>query len=66
MSITAPHYLLLCESKSKSSQTGQGGRWSFVLEQLGGSQRIEVAEDEPGVHGERLQLFAVVPRVRGT
>ena len=60
MSITAPHYLLLCESKSKSSQTGQGGRWSFVLEQLGGSQRIEVAEDEPGVHGERLQLFAVV------
>ena len=60
MSNTAPHYLLLCESNSESSQTGQGGRWSFVLEKLGGSERFEVAEDEPGVSGERLQLFAVV------
>lgn len=60
MSKAAPHYLLLCESNSQSSQSGQGGRWSFVLEQLGGSQRFEVADDEPDVQGERLQLFSVV------
>jgi ribonuclease HI len=30
------------------------------LEEIGGSQRVEVSETEPGVWGERLQLLAVV------
>ena len=61
MSYSAPQYLLLCEAKN-SSVCGleETGRWSFVLEQLGGSERVEVVEDEPGVIGERLQLLAVV------
>jgi ribonuclease HI len=60
MNQTAPHYLLLCESNSVVGESGRGGRWSFVLEQLGGSRRVEVAEREPGVFGERLELLAVV------
>ncbi len=60
MNQTAPHYLLLCESNSVLTESGRNGRWSFVLEQLGGSGRVEVAELEPGVVGERLQLLAVV------
>ncbi len=56
----APHYLLLCEAKSKSAENSHGGQWTFVLEQVGTSHRIEVAECEPDTKGERLQLLAVV------
>lgn len=57
---SAPHYLLLCETKQSSEGDQEIGQWSFVLEQLGGSDRIDVVEDEPDVFGERLQLLAVV------
>ena len=57
----APHYLLLCEAKSHwVDEKAQGGRWAFVLEEIGSSRRIEVAESETDVTGERLQLLAVV------
>ena len=58
MSIAAPQYLLL--SETHQNQSGQTGGWSFVLERLDGSQRIEVADWEPEVQGERLKLLAVV------
>lgn len=60
MNQPAPHYLLLCESNSVVNESGRSGRWSFVLEQLGGTERVEVTELEPGIVGERLQLLAVV------
>ena len=56
---TAPHYLLIAESFTDPAR-GSGGRWRFVLEQIGGSQRIEAANDEPMMGGERLALLAVV------
>lgn len=59
MNRAAPHYLLLAESQTKKPD-GQGGIWRFVLEQVNGSERIEVEDTEPGVRGERLQLLSVV------
>ena len=58
MSITAPHYLLL--SETHSDQSSLAGGWSFVLERINGAGRIEVADQEPDVRGERLKLLAVV------
>lgn len=58
MSSAAPHYLLLSETRAKTA--GQPGGWSFLLERIDGSDRIEAADVEPGVRGERLQLLAVV------
>ena len=58
MSITAPHYLLLSDTQSDHSD--QAGGWSFVLERVDGSGRIEVADQEPDIRGERLQLLAIV------
>lgn len=55
----APHYLLLAESQTKNSGS-QCGKWRFVLEQVNGSERIEVEDTEPEVRGERLQLLSVV------
>jgi ribonuclease HI len=62
---TAPHYLLLTQAQSDHipfsyRDVSPGGVWRFVLEEIGGIQRIEVSETEPGVWGERLQLLAVV------
>jgi len=53
-----PHYLLL--TQVFPSETNEGGRWQFVLQETGGSDRIEAADDEPGMSGERLQLLSVV------
>ena len=55
MNLSAPHYLLF-------SQAGDGppGDWRFVLQPAGGSERLEVADQEPSVQGERLELLAVV------
>ncbi len=60
MKRTAPQFLLLTQAQSNPDHFSRGGVWRFVLEQLGSSNRIEVAEDEMGVWGERLQLLAVV------
>jgi ribonuclease HI len=56
MNQTAPHYLLFTQANSYSS----GGRWKFVLEQVGSESRIVESDDEPDVRGERLHLLAVV------
>jgi len=60
MSKTAPHYLLFTQAKLSSPPNGLGSRWRFVLEEIGTSNRFEEADEEPGIHGERLQLLAVV------
>ncbi|MFT5301796.1 MAG: ribonuclease HI [Mariniblastus sp.] len=60
MKPTAPHYLLFTEAKNNDESSTGRGRWRFVLEQIGTSYRIEEADDEPGIKGERLQLLAVV------
>ncbi len=60
MNTTAPHYLLFTEAKNIADGSTSGGRWRFVLEQIGTAIRIEEADIEPGVRGERLQLLAVV------
>lgn len=58
MSSAAPHYLLLSETHSETRS--QPGGWSFLLERIDGSDRVEAADVEPGVIGERLHLLAVV------
>lgn len=60
MNETAPHYLLFTEAKDLGESTIVGGRWRFVLEEIGSETRIEESENEPGVVGERLQLLVVV------
>ena len=57
MSTTAPHFLLLSDTNDSSDIVGS---WSFVLERVNGSGRIEVSDNEPDVRGERLKLLAVV------
>jgi ribonuclease HI len=52
----APHYLLFSESCRDDEQ----GQWRFVLQSIDGSQQLEAADAEPDVHGERLELLAVV------
>ena len=59
MRSTAPHYLLMSETRTVEEKP-DSGRWRFVLEQIDGSNRIEVADEEPYVRGERLQLLAVL------
>lgn len=55
----APHFLMLCEAQDPQHPS-QPGSWKFVCQQLNGKERIEVADSEPDVFGERLHLLAVV------
>ncbi len=55
----APHFLMLCEAQDPK-ETGLPGNWKFVCQQLNGQGRIEVADSEPDVFGERLHLLSVV------
>jgi ribonuclease HI len=56
MNATKPHFLLFSESNRKQPQ----GHWRFVLQSLDGREQYEAADEEPNVHGERLELLAVV------
>jgi ribonuclease HI len=56
MNATKPHFLLFSESNREQPQ----GHWRFVLQSLDGTEQIEAADEEPNVHGERLELLAVV------
>ncbi len=56
MRAAAPHYLLFSESSRKKTN----GQWRFVLQSVDGSEQLEVADAEPDVQGERLELLAVV------
>ncbi len=60
MVATAPHYLLLTESRSFDDNTEACGLWRFSLRRLDGSESLDVSDTEPGVLGERLQLLAVI------
>lgn len=59
MQTTTPHYLLMSETRDVQERP-DSGHWRFVLEQIDGSHRIDVSDDEPNVRGERLQLLAVL------
>jgi ribonuclease HI len=59
MSAPTPHYLLYSAS-APGDADGSPGDWRFVLEALDGSAKVEVADSEPDIRGERLELLAVV------
>lgn len=68
MSPPTPHYLLFSNTKRvddssrrdrAASEDGRG-RWEFVLESMDGRKRIQVADREEQVAGQRLELLAVV------
>ena len=56
MIASTPRYLLFSESDSADDP----GRWRFVLQRIGTPEHVEVADEEPGVRGERLDLLTVV------
>ena len=56
MNDPTPHYLLM----SEASRTEGLGRWRFVLRPVDGSTEVEVADVEPDIWGERLDLLTVV------
>lgn len=51
-----PYYLLFSEATSEAGK----GQWRFVLRTPSGDGHIEVHDEEPDVHGERLELLTVV------
>jgi ribonuclease HI len=65
-----PQYLLYVETSSvfvesrvrddDCLQPAQLGSWRFILESLDELGRMEVADEEPGTWGTRLELLAVV------
>jgi ribonuclease HI len=56
MNAPSSHFLLF----SESNRTNDRGQWRFVLQSIDGADQIEAADVEPNVHGERLELLAVV------
>ncbi len=56
MIVSTPQYLLFSESDSAYDS----GCWRFVLQRVGSPEQFEVADEEPGVRGERLDLLTVV------
>jgi ribonuclease HI len=56
MSVPVPHFVLF----SAADQARDAGDWRFVLQAADGSHKVEVADAEPDVQGERLELLAVV------
>ncbi len=56
MNDPTPHYLL----RSEASRTEGFGRWRFVLRPADGSKAFEVADVEPDIWGERLDLLTVL------
>ena len=59
-----PHYLLFCESQASelgyTSESAVGGRWHFVLEQVGNGSCLEAADFEASATTDRLALLSVV------
>lgn len=62
MSVPAPHFLLFSESSRYAGRRGDRARpqWRFVLEAVDGTSKLEAADEEPEVRGDRLDLLAVV------
>lgn len=59
MTASAPHYLLFSAS-APAAAPAEPGEWRFVLQSADGTAKLEIADAEPDVHGERLELLAVV------
>jgi ribonuclease HI len=70
MSVPTPHFLLFstAEMETEASPAGDGsarsrqvsGRWRFLLESVDGSTKLEVADRETEMGGQRLELLAVI------
>ncbi len=56
MSAPQPHFLLYSTAEQENKQ----GQWKFVLQAADGSATLEAEDSEPEIHGERLELLAVV------
>ena len=56
MNDPTPHYLLM----TQASRTEGLGEWRFVLRPMNGHEAVEVADVEPDIWGERLDLLTVV------
>jgi ribonuclease HI len=56
MNELTPYYVLT----AKTSRTDRIGSWQFVLRPADGAEPIEVADVEPDIWGERLELLTVV------
>ncbi|HIQ21479.1 MAG TPA: hypothetical protein EYH34_09635 [Planctomycetes bacterium] len=56
MSATLPHYVLI----SRTAEHEGCGQWRFVLQSVDGGDRLVAFDAEPGLRGERLELFAIV------
>lgn len=59
MTASAPHYLLYSAS-APAAAPAEAGEWRFVLQSADGTAKLEIVDSEPDVHGERLELLAVV------
>lgn len=55
-----PGYLLIVESRPVLSGDIEAGYWRFLLKRPGARRAMEVSDTEPGLFGERLQLFAAI------
>lgn len=51
-----PHFFLRCEALEE----GDRGEWKFALTAADGSAELTATDEEDGLHGERLELLAVV------
>src|SRR4029078_8485394 len=56
MSFPAPHFLLIAGRVRRDRQED----WRFTIQTDDGQPCFEVADFEPEVHGERLELLAVI------
>jgi ribonuclease HI len=56
MSVAKPHFLLFSNANGRNHQ----GEWRFVLKAADGAAVLEAEDCEPEMHGERLELLAVV------
>jgi ribonuclease HI len=56
MSTQAPHFLLYAHAGGSADR----GRWKFVLQAVGGGDRMSAADSEPRTRSGRLELLAVV------
>lgn len=57
MQASGPHYLLFTDADGRSCEAA---KWRFVLQPIGGGERIVAADAEDDADGMRLSLLAVV------
>lgn len=57
MQVTSPHYLLFTDADGR---TCEATKWRFVLQPIGGGERIVAADAEDDADAMRLALLAVV------